>query len=88
MDEPTKIQGKDLGPDPYTTFLALLAGCTFLTLRMYMSRKGWDIPKVCVTVNMFKEEDGLTTIIKREIIFPEYTNGEVTIVWQSGKCIY
>ena len=53
-----------------------------------MSRKGWDIPKVCVTVNMFKEEDGLTTIIKREIIFPEYTNGEVTIVWQSGKCIY
>ena len=39
MDEPESIEGKDLGPDPYTTLLASLAGCTLSTLRMYISRK-------------------------------------------------
>ena len=76
MDEPTTIEGQDLGPDPYTTLLASLAGCTLSTLRMYISRKGWDIPEIRIAVNMFKEEDQLTTIIKREITFPELTNEE------------
>ena len=39
MDEPETIAGKDLGPDPYTTLLASLAGCTLSTLRMYIDRK-------------------------------------------------
>ena len=76
MDEPATIEGQDLGPDPYTTLLASLAGCTLSTLRMYISRKGWDIPEIRIAVNMFKEEDQLTTIIKREITFPELTNEE------------
>ena len=76
MDEPAKIEGQDLGPDPFTTLLASLAGCTLSTLRMYISRKGWDILEVCVAVNMYKEEDGLTTVMKREISFPESTNAE------------
>jgi putative redox protein len=45
MDEPTKIEGQDLGPDPFTTLLASLAGCTLSTLRMYISRKGWIYQK-------------------------------------------
>ena len=76
MDEPATIEGQDLGPDPYTTLLASLAGCTLSTLRMYISRKGWDIPEIRIAVNMFKEEDQLTTIIKREITFPELNNEE------------
>ena len=76
MDEPATIEGQDLGPDPYTTLLASLAGCTLSTLRMYISRKGWDIPEIRIAVNMFKEEDQLTTIIKREITFPELINEE------------
>ena len=76
MDEPATIEGGDLGPDPFTTLLASLAGCTLSTLRMYISRKGWDIPEIRVAVNMYKEEDLLTTIFKREITFPELTNVE------------
>jgi len=76
MDEPATIEGQDLGPDPYTTLLASLAGCTLSTLRMYISRKVLDIPEIRIAVNMFKEEDQLTTIIKREITFHELTNEE------------
>ena len=74
MDEPTTIKGQDLGPDPYTTLLASLAGCTLSTLRMYISRKGWDIPEIRVAINMYKTEDLQTTIIERDISFPELTS--------------
>jgi len=72
MDEPTDIEGKDLGPDPYTTLLAALAGCTLSTLRMYIDRKGWDIPQISVLLNMHQEtENQFTTVIKRIIQFGE-----------------
>lgn len=70
MDEPMNIGGQDSGPDPYTTLLASLAGCTLSTLRMYIDRKGWDIPEISVRMNMSQEtENGLITIIKRDIFF-------------------
>ncbi len=70
MDEPNNIGGKDLGPDPYTTLLASLAGCTLSTLRMYIDRKGWLIPEISVKLNMTQETEGnLITSIKREISF-------------------
>lgn len=77
MDEPESIEGKDLGPDPYTTLLASLAGCTLSTLRMYISRKGWDIPEIKVILNMQQEPNPLHTIIKREIIFPNLNDDEL-----------
>ena len=77
MDEPESINGKDLGPDPYTTFLASLAGCTLSTLRMYISRKGWDIPEIKVILNMQQEPNPLHTIIKRDIIFPNLNDDEM-----------
>ncbi len=71
MDEPTNVDGTDSGPDPYSTLLASLAGCTLSTLRMYIDRKGWDIPEISVKLNMRQEtDDQLTTIIKRNITFP------------------
>ncbi len=77
MDEPESILGQDLGPDPYTTFLASLAGCTLSTLRMYIDRKGWEIPEISVNLNMFQESDTtLNTFIKREIIFSDGTTQE------------
>jgi putative redox protein len=70
MDEPTIIGGQDSGPDPYTTLLASLAGCTLSTLKMYINRKGWDIPEISVQLNMHQEaEGGGRTLIKREITF-------------------
>lgn len=70
MDEPENIGGNDFGPDPYSTLLASLAGCTLSTLRMYIDRKGWDIPEISVSLNMAKnDEDELETIISRNISF-------------------
>jgi putative redox protein len=77
MDEPTSIGGQDRGLDPYSTLLASLAGCTLSTLRMYIDRKGWDIPEISVQLNMYQEtEIELTTIIKRNITFPESISAE------------
>ncbi len=70
MDEPINIAGGDTGPDPYSTLLASLAGCTLSTLRMYIDRKGWDIAEISVTLNMSQEKDTeLITNITRDITF-------------------
>lgn len=71
MDEPKSIDGKDLGPDPYTTLLASLAGCTLSTLRMYIDRKGWDIPEINISLNMSQETNPeLETTISKTLTFP------------------
>ena len=70
MDEPESIEGKDLGPDPYSTLLASLAGCTLSTLRMYIDRKSWDIPEINISLNLAQENNPeLTTTISRTITF-------------------
>jgi putative redox protein len=72
-DEPVSNGGKDEGPDPYTLLLSSLATCTLVTLRMYIDRKGWDIPEIDVKTNMFqtKQGDKTTTFIDRDISFPQ-----------------
>ena len=70
MDEPESVGGQDLGPDPFSTFLASLAGCTLSTLRMYIDRKGWDIPEISISLNMAQElTPELETTISRTIRF-------------------
>jgi len=71
-DEPVKGGGQDTGPDPFTLLLSSLASCTLVTLRMYIDRKGWDIPAIAVNANMFqsKQGDALQTFIDRDISFP------------------
>jgi putative redox protein len=67
-DEPVALGGKDTGPDPYTLLLASLASCTLSTLRMYIDRKGWDIPDMTVSLNLYQDKSGgLTTTITRDI---------------------
>lgn len=76
-DEPEAVGGKDLGPDPYSLLLASLAACTLSTLRMYIDRKGWDIPNITVTLNMGQEAtDNLTTHIQRDIQFGSNVSDE------------
>ena len=71
MDEPESIEGGDLGPDPYSTLLASLAACTLSTLRMYIDRKGWDIPEINISLNFYQEsEPTFSTTILRAIRFP------------------
>jgi len=89
MDEPKDLEGRDLGPDPYTTLLASLAGCTLSTLRMYIDRKEWDIPEIHISLNMHtSNEDGFATTIIREIIFPHNITAEqkTRLMVIAGKC--
>lgn len=70
MDEPENLGGNDIGPDPFSTFLASLAGCTLSTLRMYIDRKGWDIPEIKISLNMAQETvPELETTISKTISF-------------------
>ena len=77
-DEPPKVGGKDLGPDPYTLLLSSLATCTLVTLRMYIDRKEWNIPEIEVNVNMFQTTQGdkTTTFIDRDIRFSGQVEAE------------
>jgi len=70
MDEPESVGGQNIGPDPFSTFLASLAGCTLSTLRMYIDRKGWDIPEITISLNLAQElNPDLETTISRAITF-------------------
>ena len=46
VDEAKGLGGSGKGPDPFDLLLASLVSCTAATLRMYVERKGWDIPLI------------------------------------------
>ena len=78
MDEPESVGGQNIGPDPFSTFLASLAGCTLSTLRMYIDRKGWDIPEIYISLNLSQENNGeLVTTITRDIAFSNEVTPEI-----------
>jgi len=54
-DEPTDFGGNDFGPSPYDYVSSGLGACTAMTLRMYATRKKWDLQKVVVHVDYGKE---------------------------------
>jgi putative redox protein len=70
-DEPESSGGKDLGPDPYTLLLSSVVSCILITLRMYIDRKGWDIPAITVQSNLFQnvKDDKTVTVIDEDIKF-------------------
>ena len=77
MDEPESVGGENIGPDPFSTFLASLAGCTLSTLRMYIDRKGWDIPEINISLNLAQSlNPELETSISRNITFPTNISDE------------
>jgi putative redox protein len=49
-DEPTDAGGGDLGPTPFGLLASALAACTAITLRMYATRKAWDLAALEVDV--------------------------------------
>lgn len=52
VDEPVAAGGTDSGPSPTRMLAASLAGCIAITVEMYAERKGWDVGKVEVDVEV------------------------------------
>jgi putative redox protein len=69
-DEPASAGGGDVGPSPFGLLLSGLAACTATTLRMYASRKGWDLATIDVDVRYDASDDG-RAVIERTITVPE-----------------
>ncbi len=61
-DEPASAGGSDKGPKPHDILLASLGACTCITIRMYASRKGWDLKEVTADLRMERSiENGIQT---------------------------
>ena len=54
-DEPSKVGGDNLGPDPYEHLLAALGTCTSMTIRMYANHKGWPVDDIRVKLRHSRE---------------------------------
>lgn len=50
-DEPVDVGGKDLGPRPGDFVRMGLASCTAITIRMYATRKNYDVHQIQVRVS-------------------------------------
>jgi len=57
-DEPVKLGGHGAGPAPFDYYLASLAACTAITLRMYAERKGWDLGEFRAELQLDRDDDG------------------------------
>ncbi len=49
-DEPIRVGGTNLGPDPYELLLASLGACTGITLRMYANHKKWPVEEIRINL--------------------------------------
>jgi putative redox protein len=58
-DEPAAAGGADQGPSPTRLLAAALASCVAITVEMYADRKGWDLGKLEVVVDMEYGESSL-----------------------------
>jgi putative redox protein len=68
-DEPAAAGGGDVGPTPFGLLVSALAACTATTLRMYATRKGWELAAIDVEVRYDAGDDG-QTVIERTITVP------------------
>src|SRR5258705_7219277 len=60
-DEPPEHSGSDTAPSPQELLAASLASCTAVTMEMYATRKGWELPDVEVSVEDQPAERGCPT---------------------------
>ncbi len=64
-DEPAALGGTDAGMAPFDLYLASLAACTAITLRMYAERKGWDLGEFSADLSTRRDESGRLHVRRR-----------------------
>ncbi|KAG1535798.1 hypothetical protein G6F50_015216 [Rhizopus delemar] len=57
-DEPATLGGQGKGFAPFDLYLASLAACTAITLRMYAQRKGWELGEFHAELRSERDGDG------------------------------
>jgi putative redox protein len=57
-DEPKSLGGQDQGMAPFDLYLASLAACTAITLRMYAEKKGWELGEFSADLSSERDEAG------------------------------
>ena len=57
-DEPRALGGQGAAPAPFDYYLASLAACTAITLRMYAQRKGWNLGAFRAELALAFDDDG------------------------------
>jgi len=64
-DEPKALGGQGAAPAPFDYYLAALAACTAITLRMYAQRKGWNLGEFRAELELTRDDDGKISIRRR-----------------------
>ena len=64
-DEPPSLGGLDAGPAPFDLYLAALAACTAITLRMYAQKKGWDLGELRAELVLSRDADDKLHVHRR-----------------------
>lgn len=68
-DEPVDKGGQNKGFNPFEILATSLASCTAATLRMYIDRKGWNVDKIDVEVELENFPLTKLAVFKRSINF-------------------
>ena len=77
-DEPIERGGSDTGLSPTELLLSSLGACTSITLRMYASRKGWELGKITVGLRYAAGSDDQKAHIDRRLSFSKPLTAEQT----------
>ncbi len=64
-DEPRSLGGQDAGLAPFDLYLASLAACTAITLRMYAERKGWELGEFSAELSSRRDDAGRLHVHRR-----------------------
>jgi len=87
IDEPLEAGGGDTGPSPTRLVAAGLAGCTAVTIEMYAERKGWDVGKVEVDVDVAYDDLAPLSFAVTLRLPAELTDEQrVRLLVVAGKC--
>ena len=87
VDEPLEIGGLDLAAKPSEMLLSALVSCKIITVKMYASRKGWDIKNISIELKMGEKVGDKTEILKSVKIEGDLDLDQINrLIEISGRC--